>query len=215
MENVMKGLFGSGGKTGPAEKDKARDFVNRYEDGDPTEGYSQDEAVEYFGKVAKHAPPPVMAQAVHQSVSKLNPDQRKEFATMLQQRKEGQVDRPMTENQPASDNVDDIMGNLFGGSGGSNGGGGGLGDILGGLLGGASGGGGSTSDHQSNQGGSGGGGLGDVLGGLLGGGASTNAGTVDGGQGGGGLGDILGSSVGKAVLAGAAAFAMKELMDKN
>jgi len=182
MENVMKGLFGSGGETGPAEKDKARDFVNRYEDGDPTEGYSKEEAVEYFGKVAKHAPPATMEKAVRQSVNKLNPDQRKEFATMLQQRKEGQVDRPMTENQPASDNVDDIMGNLFGGSGGSNGGGGGLGDILGGLL---------------------------------GGGASTNAGTVDGGQGGGGLGDILGSSVGKAVLAGAAAFAMKELMDKN
>lgn len=205
MENVLKGLYGSGGETGPA-KQKAKDFVDRYEQGDPTEGYSHEEAVEYFGKVAKNAPPEAMAKAVRQSVDKLNPDQRKEFATMLQQRKAGQVDRPMTENQPASDNVDDIMGNLFGGGG--SGGGGGIGDILGGLLGGAGGG-------QGKQGG----GLDDLLGGLLGGGgggASSNAGAVESqGGGGGGLGDILGSSVGKAVLAGAAAFAMKELIDKD
>jgi hypothetical protein len=201
MENVMKGLFGSGGETGPADKDKARDFVNRYENGDPTEGYSHDEAVEYFGRVANHAPPETMQNAVRQSVNKLNPDQRKEFATMLQQRQRGQVDRPMTDNAP--DDVDGIMGNLFGGGGG----GGGIGDILGGLLGG-----GGSSGRQSRQGG---GGLDDMLGGLLGGGgASRNEGAVS-GQGGGGLGDILGSGVGKAVLAGAAAFAMKELMDKN
>src|SRR5215218_2593943 len=122
MDNVLKGLFGSGGETGPA-KEQARDFVDRYENGDPTEGYSKEEAVDYFGKVAKSAPPETMQKAVRQSVSKLNPDQRKEFATMLQQRQSGQVDRPMTENQPASHGVDDIMGNLFGGNGGGGGGG--------------------------------------------------------------------------------------------
>lgn len=187
METVLKGLFGSGGETGPADEDRAKDFVNRYEQGDPTEGYSADEAVEYFGRVAQHASPEQMDRAMRDSMGRLNPSQRQEFAQMLQQRMGGQVERPMTDNDP--NDLDGFMG--------------GLGQMFGG--------------------GSGGGGLGGLLGGLLGGGTgSANTGSMFGdngssrnGGGGGGLGDLINSPVGKAVLAGAAAFAMKEMFGRR
>ncbi len=120
-----------------------------------------------------------------------------------------------------SGGLEDVLGQILGGGGGSgSSGGGGLGGLLGGLLGG--GGGGSSS----------GGGLGGLLGGLLGGGggsASSSAGSIDdllggilggdgGGaatstsQGGGGLGDLLSGPLGKAILAGAAGYAMKEIL---
>jgi hypothetical protein len=191
MDNVLKGLFGSGGETGAPERDKVHDFVNRYEQGDPTEGYSPDEAVQYFQQASQHASPEQMDRAVKESVGRLNPNQRKEFAEMMQQRAGGQVQRPMTDQDP--NDLDGFMGGLQGMLGGSGGGSGGLGGMLGGLLGG------------------GGGGLGSILGGD----DSTRQNRGQSGGGGGGLSDVMGSPVGKAVLAGAAAFAMKELMNKR
>jgi hypothetical protein len=185
VDTVLKGLFGSGGETGAPDADKAKDFVNRYEQGDPTEGYSSDEAMDYFGRVAKQASPDQMDRAMRESMGRLNPNQRQEFAQMLQQRMGGQAQRPMTDNDPNDlDNFMGGLGQMFGG-----GGGGGLGGLLGGLLGGGS--------------------------------ASSNAGSVPGNggssrnDGGGGLGDLVNSPVGKAVLAGAAAYAMKELFDRR
>lgn len=187
METVMKGLFGSGGKTGPADADQAKDFVNRYEQGDPTEGYSSDEAMQYFGQVAQHASPEQMDRAVHESMGRLNPSQRQEFAQMLQQRMGGQVERPMTDHDPNDlDGFIGGLGQMFGG-----GGGGGLGGLLGGLL---------------------GGGMGSTNAGSMFGG---NGSSRNGGSGGGGLGDLINSPVGKAVLAGAAAFAMKEMFGRR
>lgn len=76
--------------------------------------------------------------------------------------------------------------------------GGGIDDILGGLLGGGS-----------------GGGIGDLLGGLLGGGDSGQSNqTQRGGSQGGGLGDIMSNPIGRAALAGMAAFAMREILDR-
>lgn len=127
--------------------------------------------------------------------------------------------------------LDDILGGLLGGGGGggsssgSSGGGGGLGDILGGLLGGGGGGkdsggggglggmlggllgGGGGGGNQSSSGG----GLDDLLGSILGGGGSSSAGAVDSG---GGLGDLLSGPLGKAIIAGAAGYAMKEILGK-
>ncbi|MEA2527686.1 MAG: hypothetical protein QOF73_4913 [Thermomicrobiales bacterium] len=190
MDTVLKGLFGGGGETGPANEDQARDFVNRYEQGDPTEGYSSDEAMQYFGEVAQHASPDQMEQAMRESMSRLNPNQRQEFAQMLQQRMGGQVQRPMADQDP--NDLDGFMGGLgqmFGGGGG----GGGLGGLLGGLLGG-----GMTGSSNAGS--------------MFGGGRSSNDG---GGGGAGGLGDIVGSPIGRAVLAGAAAFAMKQMFGRR
>jgi hypothetical protein len=219
MSDAIKSLFGGGDDNDPDEKIKklgadpseARSFVSRYLDGDPSQGYDENEAASNFQRVAQNASPDQMQRATRQALENMSPGQRSDFAKMLQQRQASGGNVPI---QQAGDRtagggggmgVDDILGGLMGGGGG---GGGGLGGILGGLLGGGGGGGGSQ-----------GGGLGGMLGGLLGGGDDdsdrSRSGTQSGGGGSmfGGLGDLLGSPAGKALVGGIAAYGMKEILD--
>jgi hypothetical protein len=226
VTDKLKGLFGGGEKNDDTDeqKAKARDFINRFSQGDPSEGYSKEEAAQHLQTALQKASPETIQRATRQAVENLNPDQRAQFAEMLKQRQAGQgmvqinrtSDGGGTQTGAASGGdgggLDDILGGLLGGGGAA---GGGLGGILGGLLGGASGG----------SSGGGGGGLGNILGGLLGGGGDQKADSSPGfaqadasGGGGdsllGGLGDLLDSPIGKTVLAGVAAFAAKEMLDK-
>ena len=84
-----QGLFG-GGAAGDEEKAKAQDFINRYQTGNPSEGYSEQEAIQQLQAVSKVATPEQMQQAFQQSVAKLPDDQRAQFNQMLQDRKAGQ-----------------------------------------------------------------------------------------------------------------------------
>lgn len=215
----VQGLFG-GGAAGDEQKAKAQDFISRYQTGKPSEGYTEQEALEQLQTAAKIASPEQMQAAFKHAVADLPDDERAQFNQMLQERKAGtgmiDIERSGERKEVSSrdsgggDSVglDDLLGGLLGGmAGGSAGssGGGGLGDILGGLLGGgASGKTGSTS----------GGGLGDILGGLAGGGAAEAPAQQADDSGGIGdlLGGLLGSPIGKAVLAGTAAYAMKEVL---
>lgn len=201
----VQGLFG-GGADGDAKKAQAEDFINRYQTGKPSEGYSEQEAVAAFQEAAKVASPEQMQQALKQSVANLPEDERAQFNQMLQQREAGtgmidiqrSGERTATTGRDAASASADAPG---------------LDDLLGGLLGGMSG----------SSGGSGGGGLGDILGGLLGGAAgaagTSGATAAPADDSGGGIGDLisgfLGSSAGKAVLAGTAAFAMKEVLGQK
>jgi hypothetical protein len=193
MDNALKGLFGGGTSTsGNADaRGAAHDFIQRVTTGDQTQGYSDEEAHAAVQHVMQHASPDTMNRAIQQSVNNLSEEQRGQFAQMLQQRQaQGRT------SGSAGANGGPIIQQSGGGTSNS---GGGLGDILGGLMGGGSGG---------------------LLGGLLGGNggqAQTQTGSTQGqsNQGGmfGSLGEIMSSPVGKAVMAGAAAFAMKEMMD--
>jgi hypothetical protein len=214
MSDAIKGLFGGGKDNDADDKIKqigldpgnAKSFVNRYMDGDPSEGYDQDEAANAFQKVAQNATPDQMQRATRHALENMNPGQRSDFAKMLQERQAsgGNVpiqqagDRTAGGAAPGGDmGIDDILGGLLGGA--SGGGGGGLGDLFGGLL--------------------GGGGGGRSQGGVLGGGdddsSRTQTGAQAGGGGGmlGGLGDLLSSPAGKALIGGIAAFGMKEILD--
>src|SRR6187397_3522189 len=62
------------------------DFVKRYEQGDPSEGYSDQEVLERYGEVSHAVPPDQYAQAAQESLSKLSPEDREEFLKMLQER---------------------------------------------------------------------------------------------------------------------------------
>lgn len=221
---MVQGLFG-GGAAGDEKKAKAEDFINRYQTGKPSEGYSEEEALTALQEVAKVATPEQMQAAFKHSVANLPDDERAQFNQMLQDRKAGtgmvDIERSGERKEVSSRDssgggdsagLDDLLGGLLGGmAGGSAGssGGGGLGDILGGLLGGGSGSSGSSS---------GGGGLGDILGSLTGGGEAAAPASQAKDSGGGGIGDLLGgflsSPAGKAVLAGTAAYAMKEVLGK-
>ena len=63
-----------------------RDFVNRYEQGDPSEGYSDQEVLKRYGDVSHAVPPDQYAQAAQEALGKLSPEERAAFLKMLQER---------------------------------------------------------------------------------------------------------------------------------
>ena len=63
-----------------------KDFVNRYEQGDPSEGYSDQEVLKRYGEVSHAVPPDQYAQAAQEALGKLSPEDRAEFLKMLKER---------------------------------------------------------------------------------------------------------------------------------
>jgi hypothetical protein len=77
------------------DRDDSQDFVNRYDQGPPTEGFSDDEAVERYQQVAPELSPDVYQQSAHEALSRMAPEERVQFGQYLQQRVEDQgVDLP-------------------------------------------------------------------------------------------------------------------------
>ena len=70
---------------GQRQKDY-KDFVDRYEQGNPSEGYSDQEVLKRYGEVSHAVPPDQYAQAAREALGKLSPEQRAEFLKMLQER---------------------------------------------------------------------------------------------------------------------------------
>ena len=62
------------------------DFVNRYEQGHPSQGYSDQEVLKRYGEVSHAVPPDQYAQAAQEALSKLSPEERAVFVKMLQDR---------------------------------------------------------------------------------------------------------------------------------
>ena len=62
------------------------DFVKRYEQGDPSEGYSDQEVLTRYGEVSHAVPLDQYAQAAQEALSKLSPEERAAFVKMLQDR---------------------------------------------------------------------------------------------------------------------------------
>jgi hypothetical protein len=235
---------GRGGRRrrSPEEVAQAEDFINRYTTGNPSEGFSSEEAVTYLRQVRAEAPPEVMQRAAVETVRNLPDDQRKAFAEMLQRRQAGSgmvtIERTGEARaaqgrgeSPAGGGMDDMLGGLFGGlfGGGTTQpdpypqprqapqgqGGFGADDMLGGLLGGLLGGGMTQQPRGSSQPDNNP--FDDLFGGMFGGGddqAAPGQRPQTQAQGG-GVDEILSSPLGKAVLGGIAAFAMKEMMDRD
>jgi hypothetical protein len=63
-----------------------RDFVDRYEQGNPSEGYSDQEVLKRYGDVSHAVAPDQYAQAAIEALGKLSPEERAAFVKMLQQR---------------------------------------------------------------------------------------------------------------------------------
>ncbi len=144
MDSLIGGLFG--GKDDNNDRQaKAQDFINRYDQGPVDEGYDDNEAFEHFQQVSQHADPDTMNRAAEQAFSRMDPDQRTQFAQYLQQQGEQQGGGRMSSDPREMAGMVSQMqrqnpgglGALFGGG---NSGGGGIGNALGGLLGGGGGG---------------------------------------------------------------------------
>ena len=71
---------------GGQRQNEYKDFVNRYEQGDPSEGYSDQEVLERYGEVSHAVSPDQYAQAAQEALSKLSPEERAAFVKMLQDR---------------------------------------------------------------------------------------------------------------------------------
>jgi hypothetical protein len=60
------------------------EFVDRYEQGHPSQGYSDQEVLKRYGEVSHAVSSDQYAQAAQEAVSKLSPEERAMFAKMLQ-----------------------------------------------------------------------------------------------------------------------------------
>lgn len=194
MDSLLSGLFGD--QEDPEQKRaQVADFVQRVESGPPTEGVSDEEALKNYSAVAGRLSPQELEEAATQALERFSPEQRREFASLLEARGGSPVnpDDPrqiaQLTTQLQNQSPDGLIGLLGGGS---------LDDVLGGLLG------GGTSD------GGGGGVVSDLLGGLFGGNKDSSSG--GGATQSGGMGDLLNNPIAKAVLAAIAAMAMKKFM---
>jgi hypothetical protein len=72
--------------TGGQLQKEYRDFLNRYEKEDPSEGYSDQEVLKRYGEVSHAVPPDQYAQAAQEALSKLSPEQLAALLKTLQDR---------------------------------------------------------------------------------------------------------------------------------
>ena len=71
---------------GGGQRQTFEDFVKRYEQGHPAEGYSDQEVVDRYRDVAHAVPPDQYAQAAQEALARLSPEERAEFVKLLQER---------------------------------------------------------------------------------------------------------------------------------
>ena len=187
------------------------DFADRYEQGAPYEGISDDEAVNHYGQVAAEVDPGTYRDSARDALANMAPQEREQYAQQLGDAADQQGighgwDGRSTDPESLAtltSNVHqqspDLLGSLLGGG---QGGGAGLGSLLGG------GGAGGLGGMLGGTGAGSGGGLGGLLGGVQGGGqaggnpvmkaalsgiaAMAARRMMGGGSGGGGLGGLLG-----------------------
>ena len=63
-----------------------KDFLNRYEQGAPSEGYSDQEVLKRYSEVSHAVPSDQYAKAAQEALGKLSPEERAAFVKMLQER---------------------------------------------------------------------------------------------------------------------------------
>ena len=89
---ILDKLLGGGQR-----QNEYRDFVNRYEQGPPSEGYSDQEVLKRYGEVSHAVPPNQYVKAAQEALDKLSPEERAAFVKMLQERAEARgVTLPQT-----------------------------------------------------------------------------------------------------------------------
>jgi hypothetical protein len=92
VDAMLKGLFGE------EDRNRAQDFVQRYETGEPSEGISGDECYEYYQRVTHRMSPDQYQQAAEQALGRMSSAQRSQFAEMLQQQMGGNIRIDQTDN---------------------------------------------------------------------------------------------------------------------
>jgi hypothetical protein len=71
---------------GQQQQQDYRDFVNRYEQGHPSEGYSDEEVYDRYRQVAPNLPNDVYQESAQEAFARLSPQERMQFGEYLEQR---------------------------------------------------------------------------------------------------------------------------------
>ena len=139
MDQILGGLFGGNDDDDePTRRNRANDFVQRYQTGAPEEGIDGMEALQNYRQVSDRLSPDEYEDAAREAFGRMPSNQRQQFGQMLQQQMGGQggqvedprelagLTRQFRQQQPGG------LASLFGGGGNSRGGndGGGMGDML-------------------------------------------------------------------------------------
>lgn len=170
---------------GGQQQQDYQDFADRYDQGHPAEGYSDEEVINRHQELAAQLPPEDYQQAAYESFQQLTPDERMQLAQHLQDQGyggqyfegagAGQLQDPAFLAQMAGQMHAQQPG------------------LLGTIL---------------------GGGMGGMTGGGMYGGGSGMGGMLGGGGGGSGVGGLLSNPAAKAALAGIARYAFKRMTNR-
>ena len=142
VDQLLGGLFGGQDDDDePVRRQRATDFIDRYERGRPYDGINDDEVIQNYRATASRLSPQEYEEAAAETFGRLSREERRELRRRLRQQRGAQMrddddDDPRTIarelSQYRQQGSDDPLGGLFGG-------GGGLGGMVGGLLGGGGG----------------------------------------------------------------------------
>src|SRR5918998_3083335 len=91
---------------GGQQRQQFQDFANRYQQGAPFDGISDEDALQNYQQVAPHLPPQMWQESAQESFSRLSPQQRMELGRYLQQ---GAQQRGVSFPDMNRDGVDDRM----------------------------------------------------------------------------------------------------------
>ena len=137
--NLLEQLMGGGKR-----RDDFQDFVNRYDQGPPWAGISDQEAMSRYQQVAPQLPPDMYQQSAQEAFARMSPQERMQFGQYLRQQvRQQNLNFPDINQDGIDDRLQDpqflaqvtgrmhqqqpnLLGQLLGGGGG----GGGAGDML-------------------------------------------------------------------------------------
>src|SRR5215210_3201143 len=74
----------------PQQRQEYQDFVRRYDQGHPSEGYSDEETVNRYQQMSQHLSPDEYQQSAQDAFSRLSPQEREQFGRWLQTRAQQQ-----------------------------------------------------------------------------------------------------------------------------
>jgi hypothetical protein len=93
VDQLVGGLFGGqDADDDDARRMRARDFVRRYEQGPPHEGYSDEEVVRNYRAVEGRLSPEEYEEAAAEAFGRLSPQERRRFRRMMKERSGGRFD---------------------------------------------------------------------------------------------------------------------------
>lgn len=78
--DLLQNLLGGG-----QQRQQFQDFANRYDQGSPYDGISDQEAMQHYQQIAPHLPPDLYQQSAQDAFSRMSPQERQQFGRYMQQ----------------------------------------------------------------------------------------------------------------------------------